>query len=121
MMLMLAQPTGCFFANRTRGVPLDQCPDNDSKNVDTVDGLLMGIPVSLAYCTATPAKSLSKVKSCIGTTRKSKQCHDFAAKIDGILRQLIAGEALKHVLESAAKPMRLSLDTSILGPDPISP
>ena len=38
--------TRMFFANYDRGLPLDECPDNDSHNVDTIDGLT--IPAAVA-------------------------------------------------------------------------
>merc|ERR1712224_1043908 len=39
-----------FFANLSRGLPPEKCPDNDNHNVDTIDGLIMGVPVVLATC-----------------------------------------------------------------------
>lgn len=109
-----------FFANRAKGMPLKECPDNDSKNVDTVDGLVMGIPVSLAYSLEPSPQAHQRIKSCIATTRKSKACYKYAVQLDVMLREIIAGKALKTVLESAAKPWRLLLETSTMSPDPIS-
>ena len=37
-----------FFANRENGKPLDECPDNDHHNVDTIDGLVNLPPVVFA-------------------------------------------------------------------------
>ena len=31
---------GMFFANREKGLPLAECPDNDGHNVDTIDALV---------------------------------------------------------------------------------
>jgi ADP-ribosyl-[dinitrogen reductase] hydrolase len=36
-----------FFANRQNGLELDQCPDNDNHNVDSMDALTLAIPVIL--------------------------------------------------------------------------
>jgi ADP-ribosylglycohydrolase len=109
-----------FFANRAKGVPVKECPDNDGKNVDVVDGLLMGIPVSLAYSAQSESLAHQKLKSCISVTRKSEKCYEYAVEFDAMLRGLIAGKALKPLLERAARPLRLVLERSTVGPDPIS-
>ena len=52
-----------FFANRANGKALDECPDNDQHNVDTIDGLVNLPPVICAvgqrfsvYAHASPCK-----------------------------------------------------------------
>lgn len=109
-----------FFSNRARGLPIEECPDNDGKNVDTVDGILMSVPVTLAYLSNSRETSRKKIGECIGVTRKSSECVKFAASYDEILRGLLSGKALRSVLERAARPWRLKLEESTKGPDPIS-
>jgi ADP-ribosylglycohydrolase len=110
-----------FFANRARGLSLKKCPDNDQKNVDTLDGLLMIVPVCLAYHSQSAAKAEKTIGACIGATRKSKACVKFGVTFDSMLRQLLHGVALARVLEEVAESMILNLESSVKRPDPVSP
>ncbi len=37
-----------FFANFAKNKPLDQCPDNDKHNTDSIDGIINVIPIALS-------------------------------------------------------------------------
>ncbi|CAE8719920.1 unnamed protein product, partial [Polarella glacialis] len=60
-----------FFANRLRGKPLADCPDNDNHNVDTTDGLTMAVPVALATAHLSVQEARRQIQACVSATRKS--------------------------------------------------
>ena len=112
-----------FFKNRADGKPLDQCPDNDNHNVDTMDGLVMAIPAILAHAAAAAAAggaagggaescaadTASAVRSTIAVTRDSKQVGDYAQVLTRVLHEVLAardggdaGATLRAALEGAA-------------------
>jgi hypothetical protein len=75
-----------FFANYVRGVPPEQCADNDGHNTDAIDALTLVVPVIVHYQNADRATRNQKVKEVISATRKSKviyvqNIHCFTLKI----------------------------------------
>jgi len=91
-----------FFKNREMGKPLDQCPDNDNHNVDTLDGLTMALPVALATAHQPKAEAHRQVKECIAVTRRSRQCQEYGCHLNDMFRELLAGRPLGEVMESVA-------------------
>jgi len=106
-----------FFANRQRGLPLDKCPDTDGHNVDTLDGMVMTIPVALATMQLPLDAVRQKVTECIAITRLSTKLPRYCTLQAQMLRQLITeGQPLAEVLESAAGR---SLEGTLQHPDPV--
>lgn len=93
-----------FFANLVFG-KLDpkECPDNDSHNVETIDGLVL--PTIVAIAAAAKGKSLKVVEEeaaqCAGVTRRSPQLERASAAwarlIHTSLRQNDISETLQEV------------------------
>jgi ADP-ribosylglycohydrolase len=105
-----------FFHNRQRGLPLEQCPDNDGHNVDTQDGLCLTIPVALATATQTQEAADEILGECVAVTRNSRACKDFASTYAQMMRNLLADAPLADVLKSCAGN---SLERSLRAPDPV--
>ena len=91
-----------FFANATRGVPLEDCPDNDNHNVDTIDGLALPTVVALASLRSmSRSESDQAVAQCVRVTRNSKPLEAAAVAWNGALRAVIndgmpMGEAVQR-------------------------
>jgi len=106
-----------FFASRQKGVPLERCPDNDGHNVDTVDGMVMTIPVALATMHLPLEAVRQQITECIHITRRSTKLPAYCTLQAQILRQLInEGRPMAEVLESAAGR---SLEGTLQRPDPV--
>lgn len=90
-----------FFANMVyRNLPLDQCPDNDGHNVDTVDGLVVPTMVALG---ATARAACMAIRRAEESTDSGAHCD--VPWLDDVARQtaLCASVTRKSpVLEKAA-------------------
>merc|ERR1719498_1542589 len=63
-----------FFANLQKGLPPERCPDNDHHNVDTIDGLVMAVPV----CLALNGDTSKAAAQCTSVTRASDAVSVYA-------------------------------------------
>lgn len=91
-----------FFKNRERGMPLDQCPDNDAHNVDATCGLTMTVPVALATTKLPKHEAFQLVADCVHVTRRSSACSQYGGIVAEMLRGLIGGKSLATVIEEVA-------------------
>lgn len=90
-----------FFANRQRGLAPEKCPDNDHHNVDTIDGLIMAVPVVCASL-ATPAEEAAKqFNRCTDVTRNSDELHRYGAAFGSLLRKVLEGGDLCAAVEES--------------------
>jgi hypothetical protein len=105
-----------FFANRERGYPLDDCPDNDGHNVDTTCGLTMPIPVMLATAHLPEKKAIVQVGDCVSVTRRSAACQGYGSILTSMLRQILLDQPLAQVLEDNFGG---SLKSEVNRPDPV--
>merc|ERR1711988_2058393 len=80
-----------FFANRKRGLPLDKCPDNDSHNVDVIDGLIMPVPVILGTVLSDEGRSAEVAQESVRVTRRSRKVEDYVPKLTWMLRSVLGG------------------------------
>ena len=87
-----------FFANMQAGVPPERCPDNDQHNVDTMDGMVMAIPLMLAQARDGDGTTGgdggggahdAQIRELIGVTRNSRQCGDYAVVLSSIFRRVL--------------------------------
>jgi len=69
-----------FFANLTRGLAPEQCPDNDNHNVDTIDGLIMPVPVILAGCQGSLEEMQQSAAGCAAVTRASSALPGYVGR-----------------------------------------
>jgi len=91
-----------FFANLTRGLAPEKCPDNDHHNVDTIDGLIMSVPVALASYSRPVGDAQRDVVRCVGVTRDSSVLPGYAEGLTVMIREVIEGTPLSKVLATNA-------------------
>ncbi len=91
-----------FFANLIfNKFPPKDCPDNDSHNVDTMDGLVLPTIVALSGL-KDPDGLASKSGACAGVTRKSQVLEDVAGKWSTVVVNAF-GTCFSESLTSFAK------------------
>lgn len=105
-----------FFANRQRGLPLDQCPDNDNHNVDTQDGLTIVVPVALASATQPEREADQAVMESAQILRRSRECARYGAQLNHMIRDLLSEKSLAAVLQSVGGQ---GLERTLSSPDPV--
>lgn len=91
-----------FFANLTRGLAPEKCPDNDNHNVDTIDGLIMSVPVALTGYNRPVEEAQRDAARCVAVTRDSSVLPGYTENLTVMLRELIRGTPLSNVLASNA-------------------
>jgi len=91
-----------FFANLVKGKPPSQCPDNDNHNVDTIDGLVMAVPVILSGWSKALQQSQKEAAGCTAVTRNSKVLPQYAANLTAVMLDVVAGTPIKDALSSNA-------------------
>eukprot|EP00746_Dinoflagellata_sp_MGD_P163776 gnl/MRDRNA2_/MRDRNA2_91997_c0_seq1.p1 gnl/MRDRNA2_/MRDRNA2_91997_c0~~gnl/MRDRNA2_/MRDRNA2_91997_c0_seq1.p1 ORF type:complete len:301 (+),score=42.56 gnl/MRDRNA2_/MRDRNA2_91997_c0_seq1:24-926(+) len=106
-----------FFANLTRGLPAERCPDNDHHNVDTIDGLIMTVPVALATYCRPPEDAKRQAANAVAVTRNSTALPGYAEGLAMMLRDVIQGKPLPKVLADNAGERFLQSVRS--RPDPV--
>lgn len=91
-----------FFDNLKKGKAPEMCPDNDNHNVDTIDGLIMAVPVMLAGHNRSLPDVQAAASSCMAVTRNSQVLPQYLSAFIDVLRELFAGRPMHEVLESKA-------------------
>jgi ADP-ribosylglycohydrolase len=91
-----------FFANLTKGKAPENCPDNDNHNVDTIDGLIMAVPVMLARWKGSLSDVQADAVSCMGVTRNSQVLPQYSSTLGAVLLDILAGKPIGEALESKA-------------------
>eukprot|EP00746_Dinoflagellata_sp_MGD_P004232 gnl/MRDRNA2_/MRDRNA2_108165_c0_seq1.p1 gnl/MRDRNA2_/MRDRNA2_108165_c0~~gnl/MRDRNA2_/MRDRNA2_108165_c0_seq1.p1 ORF type:complete len:355 (-),score=66.71 gnl/MRDRNA2_/MRDRNA2_108165_c0_seq1:83-1147(-) len=94
-----------FFANRQRGLPLDDCPDNDSHNVDAIDGLIMPVPVILGTVLQDEAKSVETARQSVKVTRKAARVEEYIPRLTWLLRSVLGGRKAADAAQDLATNM----------------
>lgn len=91
-----------FFKNRQQGLPLDQCPDNDGHNVDTMDGLVLPAVVLLCELAAgqSKAEAIALAVGVLQVTRQSSKLQDYIGALADILHALFKGEDIEGAIEA---------------------
>lgn len=103
-----------FFANMTKGTPIEKCPDNDGHNVDTIDGIAMTVPVTLAAALKEPLHQIQKqAASCADVTRQSPPLQNYVGQYAELLCQVLGGKGLPEVLGNRV------VQASASRPDPV--
>lgn len=107
-----------FFANRENGLALEDCPDNDGHNVDTIDGLTALPPVLIIAEVAakqqdqdkplTAEMLRDKVSGIVSVTRRSSACVTFGSLFGEMMSQVLHGSSVATAATQAGR--RLSLD-----------
>jgi ADP-ribosylglycohydrolase len=86
-----------FFENLTKGVEPKKCPSNDQHNVDSIDGLILPIPVVLANLDKPFDELKDLVSQTINVTRGTKNLDAFGGCLADMLVRVVNGEDLKTV------------------------
>lgn len=97
-----------FFANRQKGLPLDQCPDNDQHNVDSIDGLVLPLATALATHALPDDTAALQVAATSQVTRRSKPLAQYSAALGGLIREILHGTELRTAVESLAGKVGMS-------------
>ena len=100
-----------FFANLIlKRLPPDQCPDNDSHNVDTIDGLVLPTIVSLAVSSkngnsvdSREAARKASAEVCSVTRRAKKLEKTSEIWSDVIFNTMYSDESLEKTLNEAGR------------------
>lgn len=91
-----------FFANLVKGLPLEQCADNDGHNTDAIDALTLTVPVIINYCGSSREIRNRKIAEVIGTTRKSKVIQPYAELYADILVAVLEGATIREAIDQYA-------------------
>ena len=95
-----------FFANRTfKKLPPEQCPDNDSHNVDTIDGLILPTITALAYAARNEADAGAEEASrTAAVTRRSAVLEMYSSTWSDLIHASLHSEiSIEDALNRAAK------------------
>lgn len=94
-----------FFANMVKGLPLDDCPDNDNHNVDSMDALTLAIPVILQQFGkgASDSEIANAAFRAIRVTRGvSADFEKYSRAYSSLLINVLRGNDVKASVEAAA-------------------
>ncbi len=90
-----------FFKNYSMGKPLEQCPSNDNHNVDSIDSLVILMPVILANIESDEKTRNNQIEKSIMSTRNSPSSIPYAIIYSDLLIQTIKTGDLKTSLIDA--------------------
>merc|ERR1719409_712105 len=91
-----------FFANLKKGKKPEDCPDNDNHNVDTIDGLILAVPVMLAGASGQLQEAQRDAAACTQVTRSSRELQGYAATLTALMTDVVHGAPLKDALKTKA-------------------
>jgi ADP-ribosylglycohydrolase len=91
-----------FFANLVKGSPPEKCPDNDNHNVDTIDGLILAVPVILSGWQSALPTVQKEAALCTGVTRDSTEVAQYVGRYASMLTDVVNGKPLAEVLKGDA-------------------
>ena len=110
-----------FFANQQKGLPLSQCPDNDSHNVDAMDAMTV-IGPSVIWALGHGQDPTVQAEAYLQTLRKSKALVPFVRVYTEMIVGLIGAaetgtlspaERLKGAASAAAKSLGVPLERAV--------
>ncbi len=78
-----------FFKNWSLGIPVEDCPGNDSHNVDSIDSIVIITPVIISNLFSDETKRNSEIRSSILCTRKAIECVDYAILYGDLLTKVL--------------------------------
>ena len=110
-----------FFANRQKGLPEEQCADNDGHNVDAIDGLINVTPVALALHARDSAAQDQALRDVILVIRNSEVLVEYAKVYRDLLLAVLRGADLRQSVVQAAKRLRFDVEAVAQnGDDPMT-
>jgi ADP-ribosyl-[dinitrogen reductase] hydrolase len=81
-----------FFKNMVTNVPLPQCPDNDSHNVDAIDALMIVPPIVWANLNADKTQRDEAITAAISCTRNCSTALSYAHLYGDMLHAVATGQ-----------------------------
>jgi hypothetical protein len=108
-----------FFANRENGKSLDECPDNDQHNVDTIDGLVNLPPVIFAAAAGGEAAINASASAAVTLLRRSSALPQYAQVYAAMLTSVASGTSLKEAVAAAAASVGLDVASAARGRAPM--
>jgi len=106
-----------FFANYDLGRPLEDCPDNDQHNVDTIDGLT--VPAAVAAVSAARGRTDDDVVrdavAAAGATRHSPELQRYTEIYVKLLLQVLRGADLRTAVSATAQTVGFDVARSAAG------
>jgi ADP-ribosylglycohydrolase len=104
-----------FFENFSSGVPPEQCPSNDHHNVDSVDALVLPVPVILANLDKSASELKELVSQTINVTRGTKTLDVVGGCLADMLVRVINGEDLKTVVTQVGASLGVDVPRMVQG------
>ena len=101
-----------FFKNWRDGIAPEQCPDNDSHNVDAIDALMIVPPIALLHLQSTPEVRAQAIKAAIQTTRNSTIVLDYANVYADMLLSVVKGSSITDAAINAGR--QIGLDVAVV-------
>lgn len=102
-----------FFKNYSLGKPLEQCPSNDNHNVDSIDNLVITIPVILSNINSDEKKRNQEIEQSILSTRYSPDTIPYAIIFSDLLIQTLNTGDLKSSLVSAGRKISYDVKNEV--------
>lgn len=114
-----------FFKNLKEGKKVEECPDNDSHNVDSIDALTFVVPVILFYSNQKEQERNQNVLKAIKSVRNTREVDRYAHLFSDLLFRVINSEQkeeqlAKNIQETADQVGMKHLERYINQPDPMT-
>ncbi len=84
-----------FFANVVKGVPPEECQDNDGHNSDSIDALTLVIPIILKFSDEPKEVLYKRAIDMINVTRRTKALDKYAMALTDIMVDVLNGKDLR--------------------------
>jgi ADP-ribosylglycohydrolase len=94
-----------FFANYVRGVPPENCADNDGHNTDAIDALTLTVPLILQYMDAPAEVRNRKIVELINVTRRTRALDAYAIAYSDLLINVLRGVSLRDAVEECGRKL----------------
>lgn len=103
---------------------LEDCPDNDSHNVDAIDALMILPPVVVATMYATSSERAAAIKTAIQVTRDTSAVLRYAQIYADMLIDVIQGSSIPAAAQAAGLKMNYDVEREVRssrsGADPMT-
>jgi len=91
-----------FFKNLVAGKDPKECPDNDGKNVDTIDALAVTVPIVISYHGSDRDTRNKKLIEAIKVTRNITAVTEVAIAYSDMLVDVLNGKDLRKAAQKVA-------------------
>ena len=98
-----------FFKNLVDGRKPEDCPDNDSHNVDAIDALMILPPVVLAHYASSPEVRSEAIRKAIQATRNTEAVLRYANIYSDMLLAVFDGTSIPEAAIEAGKQLNYDI------------